>query len=229
MISGAQMPRSVAVVPLAHELPGVDRNQRPNGPSERLKSMIGARRFVLYVSTVEIRKNHLRLIEVWNKLSMELGDALPLLVIAGKKGWEAQQAIGLLDAANNRHKETLREPVIFVEGPNDKELQWLYGSCDFTVFPSLAEGWGLPVGESLWFGKACAASNSSSIPEVGGDLCVYFDPLDAESMKAAIRRLVDPHVRESLEDKIRSADLRTWLDVDSDLIGTILRLHETAA
>jgi len=224
MIEGAQLPISVEVVPLAHELPGVERNQQPCASSDRLKKMIGARNFVLYVGTVEIRKNHLRLIEVWNELSSELGEKLPLLAIAGKKGWEAEQVIALLDTANENHKKTSREPVIFVEGPTDEELQWLYTSCDFTVFPSLAEGWGLPVGEGLWLGKACAASNASSIPEVGEDLCVYFDPTDLADMKSAITRLLDPEIRKSFEDKIRTADLRTWNRVASDVVKALMKL-----
>jgi glycosyltransferase involved in cell wall biosynthesis len=217
MLAGAIMPKSIEVVPLAHEFPGVARNQLPQGSSERLKSMIGARSFVLYVGTVEIRKNHLQLMKVWTKLAAELGDALPLLVIAGKKGWEAEEVIGLLDAANERHKQTGREPVVLVEGPTDLELRWLYASCDFTVFPSLAEGWGLPVGESLWFGKACAASQATSIPEVGGDLCLYFDPENPSEIEAAIRHLLDPDVRAEWERKIRSAPLRTWQDAARDI------------
>jgi glycosyltransferase involved in cell wall biosynthesis len=217
LIPGAKMPLSVEVVSLAHEFPGVKRNQPPRALTDRLQSMIGDRHFVLYVSTVEVRKNHLRLIEVWNKLAKELGDVLPLLVIAGKRGWEAREAINLLDAANERGRSQPDEPVLFVEGPSDTELQWLYASCDFTVFPSLAEGWGLPVGESLWFGKACAASNSTSIPEVGQDLCIYFDPERPDEIEAAIKTLLDPILRAAHESKIRSAPLRTWRDMGRDL------------
>jgi len=218
LFPGARMPVSVEVVSFAHEFPGVKRNQPPMGLTGRLKRMVRDRHFVLCVSTVEVRKNHLRLIEVWNKLAAELGEALPLLIIAGKRGWEAQQAIALLDAANERDEVSPNsEPVLFVEGPSDTELQWLYASCDFTVFPSLAEGWGLPVGESLWFGKACAASKSTSIPEVGQDLCVYFDPTREDEMEAAIKTLLDPVSRGSYESKIRSAPLRTWHDASRDL------------
>jgi glycosyltransferase involved in cell wall biosynthesis len=226
LVEGAQMPLSIDVVSFAHEFPGVRRNQPAGRVSERLKRMIRERPFVLYVSTVEVRKNHLRLIEVWNKLAKQLGDRLPLLLIAGKRGWEAKQAISLLDAANEREARFARgtEPVLFVEGPSDGELQWLYAACDFTVFPSLAEGWGLPVGESLWFGKACAASRTTSIPEVGQDLCVYFDPSRVEEIEAAVRTLLDPILRASYESKIRAAGLRTWHDAARDLARAV-RTH----
>jgi glycosyltransferase involved in cell wall biosynthesis len=217
LVPGGKMPLSTEVVSLAHEFPGVARNQPPKDPTDRLRRMIGERNFVLCVGTVEVRKNHLRLIEVWNKLAKDLGDALPLLVIAGKRGWEAKEAIGLLDAATERGLTQAREPVLFVEGPSDAELQWLYASCDFTVFPSLAEGWGLPVGESLWFGKACAASKATSIPEVGQDLCIYFDPMRPSEIEDAIKALLDPAVRAAYERKIRSATLRTWRDAGRDL------------
>ncbi len=217
IIPRAKMPISVEVVSLAHEFPGVNRNQPPKALSERLQSLIHGRNFVLYVGTVEVRKNHLRLIEVWNRLAKDQGDALPLLVIAGKRGWKAKEVIRLLDAANERDRTQRREPILFVEGPSDEELQWLYASCDFTVFPSLAEGWGLPVGESLWFGKACAASKTTSIPEVGQDLCVYFDPAQPDEMEAAIRTLLNPAIRAAYESKIKSAPLRTWHDAGRDI------------
>jgi glycosyltransferase involved in cell wall biosynthesis len=222
-IAGAAMPVSIEVVHFAQEFPGVPRNQPPGKPNERLKNIVRSRAFVLYVSTVEVRKNHRPLIEVWNKLGVERGSALPLLVIAGKKGWEAEETIGLLDAANAREQQAPgTEPVLFIEGPSDSELQWLYAACDFTVFSSLAEGWGLPVGESLWFGKTCAASSATSIPEVGGDLCIYFDPLQPEEIEAAVKTLLDPALRGSQEANIRSARLRSWHDAARDLAAAVL-------
>ncbi|WP_026595707.1 glycosyltransferase family 4 protein [Methyloferula stellata] len=222
LIPRAKMPISVDVVSFAHEFPGVARNQPPREQSDRLRDLVHGRNFVLYVSTVEVRKNHLRLVEVWNRLAKDLGDALPLLVIAGKRGWKAKEVIELLDAANERDRSRRREPIVFVEGPSDAELQWLYASCDFTVFPSLAEGWGLPVGESLWFGKACAASQTTSIPEVGQGLCVYFDPTRPDEMEAAIKTLLDPAVRAAYESKIKSAPLRTWHDAGRDLAMAVM-------
>ena len=61
---------------------------------------------------------------------------------------------------------------------SDGDLALLYQYAEFTVFPSLYEGWGLPIAESLAFGKFCLASNAASIPEVGGALVEYLDPWD---------------------------------------------------
>jgi glycosyltransferase involved in cell wall biosynthesis len=209
------------VVGLVHQFPGVPRNAQPGKVSQRLIDILQSRPFVLCVGTVEIRKNHLRLLQAWHALKSEFGDGLPMLVIAGRRGWKAEAALTFLD-----HAVENDEPVRLVEKPSDEELKWLYASCAFSILPSLFEGWGLPVGESLWFGKACAASNSSSIPEVGRDLCVYFDPDNVEAIEAAIRQLLDPAIRKSFEDKIRAADLRTWADVARNLIATLLKLAE---
>jgi glycosyltransferase involved in cell wall biosynthesis len=111
--------------------------------------------------------------------------------------------------------------IVFAEAPSEADLRWLYSACLFTVFPSFFEGWGLPVGESLWFGKACAASNTSSIRAVGREFCVYFSPYDRDAIKAAVRRLLDPELRRSFEGKIEAARLRTWAEVASDLARII--------
>ncbi|WP_020177186.1 glycosyltransferase family 4 protein [Methyloferula stellata] len=213
---------ALEVIGLVHQFPGVPRNAKPDEPSQRLTDMLQGRPFVLCVGTVEIRKNHLRLLEAWRALKSEFGAALPVLVVAGRRGWKAEAALAFLD-----HAAENNDPVCLVEKPSDDELKWLYASCTFSVLPSLFEGWGLPVGESLWFGKVCAASRATSVPEVGRDLCVYFDPDSVEEMKAAIRQLLDSAVRKTYEDKIRAATLRTWADVASDLIAVLLKMAET--
>jgi len=223
LFKGARDPLSVEVIPFAHEFPGTMRNEPAGTKTERLVQLIGGRPFVLCVGTVEVRKNHLQLFKVWNKLARDNGSAMPLLLIAGKRGWEAEEAIAFLDAANGRQAAGgSEEAILFVEAPTDLELKWLYSSCLFTVFPSFAEGWGLPVGESLWFGKACAASQSTSVPEVGGDLCLYYDPNAPEEMETAIKALLDPATRASYELKIRATHLRTWQEAAHDLVSAVL-------
>jgi len=68
--------------------------------------------------------------------------------------------------------------ILILNHVNDSELSYLYRHALFTVYPSLYEGWGLPVGESLAHGKFCIASSTSSLPEVGGDFVEYLDPWD---------------------------------------------------
>ncbi len=214
--AGAGERTSASIVPLADEFPGAQRNARFLPTPNRLASF-ASRPFVLCVGTIEIRKNHAMLLSVWEELAAELGDRLPTLVVAGRRGWKADAALRRLDEWQQADSR-----IVFVELPVDEELQWLYCACMFTVFPSLFEGWGLPVGESFWFGKPCAASNTSSIPTAGRDLCLYFSPNDAAEMKAAICRLLDPELRRSYQDKIATASLRSWAEVAGDIERVII-------
>ncbi len=183
------------VLPLADEFPGSRRGEPPRSPSKRLEALAG-RDFALYVGTIEIRKNHHALIEVWSELAAERGASMPTLVIAGRRGWKAHATLARLDAL------APGGPIIFIEAPTDNELRWLYASCLFTVFPSFFEGWGLPVGESFWFGKPCAASNATSIAPVARDLCALFSPYHREDMKSAISRLLNPMRAKPIERRI---------------------------
>ncbi len=92
-------------------------------------------------------------------------------------------------------------------------------SCLLTVFPSLYEGWGLPIAESLAHGKFCLASNRTSIPEVGGDLIDYFDPSDADNALAKIERLLFEPYLAAREARLR-AEYRphTWADCARSLV-----------
>ncbi len=135
------------------------------------------RTHVLYVSTIEIRKNHMLLFHVWQRLIREHGaDAVPDLVFAGKYGWEIKDLRQVL-------KETsfLDGKIRVVENLSDEALAVLYRSSLFTVFPSFCEGWGLPVAESLFYGRHCIASDATSIPEVGGRFVQYHDPRDVDA------------------------------------------------
>lgn len=215
-------PAPVSVVPLADEFPDTPRNERGLSPPKEGKRLDG-RAFVLSVGTVAARKNHLMLLSIWEELHAELGDRLPILVVAGQRGWNAEEALRKLDDSGPGNR------IIFQEAPSDELLRWLYSACQFTVFPSVLEGWGLPVGESLWFGKACAASDSSSIPIVGRDLCVYFSPDEPLQMKAAIRSLLDPTIRLSYENRIKEARLRTWAAVANDIKEIVTRPRTTVS
>ena len=209
-------PAAVSIVPLAEEFPGAKRNEAALRPPQELEDLASSP-FVLCVGTVEVRKNHMLLLSVWEELEAEFGERLPRLVVAGRRGWKAEAALRKLDDLPSSGR------IVFAEAPSDAALRWLYGSCLFTVFPSFFEGWGLPVGESLWFGKPCAASNTSSMQSVGREFCVYFSPYDADEMKAAVRRLLDPEVRRSYQRKIEAAQLRTWAEVASDIERVITK------
>jgi glycosyltransferase involved in cell wall biosynthesis len=151
--------------------------------------------YVLIVSTIEARKNHTLLFRVWRRLLEEMPPgAVPKLVFAGRVGWLVNDLLQQLDNTG-----FLDGHVAIVEDPSDADLAALYRGCLFTVFPSFYEGWGLPVTESLAFGKPCVIANVTSLPEAGGSLARYFDP---DNLHDAVRV-----IRAVLEDR---AGLAAW-------------------
>jgi hypothetical protein len=106
---------------------------------------------------------------------------------------------------------------------SDVDLELLYRSCLFTAFPSIIEGWGLPVGESLTHGKPSVASSTSSIPEVGGDLVDYIDPWNIHDGVRVFKRMITDEAyragrAKNIKDRFRP---RTWDDVGKDLLGRL--------
>ncbi len=195
--------------------PGSGLNDRLTAGEQRKISL--PRRYVLFVSTVEIRKNHRLLIRVWRRLVQRHGaDAVPTLLFAGQIGWLVDDLMADLKSSG-----CLGGKIVLMTDLSDAELRQAYRRCLFTVFPSFCEGWGLPIAESLAHGKFCLASNSTSIPEVGGDLVDYFDPSNDDDALAKIERaLFDPGYLAAREARVRAEHRpRSWADCVQDLVG----------
>ena len=150
---------------------------------EELSSLMSCM-FVLYVGTIEIRKNHIYLVKIWERLLLE-GYDMPKLVFAGKWGWKIDDLKEYLEINN-----FLDGNVIVLNDLADKEISSLYENCIFTAYTSYAEGFGLPIGESLSHGKFCVSSSTTSMPEVGGDFCVYVDPFNFDDGYSKIKDLI---------------------------------------
>ncbi|HEY6259627.1 MAG TPA: glycosyltransferase family 1 protein [Xanthobacteraceae bacterium] len=176
-------------------------------------------RFVLLVSTIEIRKNHRLLVEVWRRLLERHGaEAVPVLIFVGQIGWLVDDLLAGLAASRY-----LSGKIEHRRGLSDADLRAAYRSCLFTIFPSLCEGWGLPVAESLAQGKFCVASNRTSIPEVGGDLVDYFDPTNEDDALAKIERLLfEPDYLAAREARVRAQFRpRSWADCVHALVDAL--------
>lgn len=200
-------------VPLATEMSLV-----PPEPLEdaALLAEFGAAGYVLCVCTIEIRKNHIYLLRVWQELLNSNPDIVPTLIFVGKWGWEVEELQEALEMA-----EYLDGKIKVMSGLSDTTLANLYRNCRFTVYPSFAEGWGLPIGESLAFGRPCIASGVTSMPEVGGDLVRYVDPYDVADGLAAVRAVIEnPDDLVAWTDRVR-ADFatRTWTEFTEHLLG----------
>lgn len=183
---------------------------------------LAGREYVAIVSTIEGRKNHVYAVNVWRQLIAD-GVDVPDLVLAGRQGWRINGLLDVLDGT-----DSLDGRVHMVHNLSDTELASVYENALFTVFPSFVEGWGLPVGESLAAGKMCAASNASSIPEVGGDFVDYFDPLNLSSGVEAIGRLIQD--RGYLAERERNITdkfvARTWDGVTDEFMAQVADLRQ---
>jgi glycosyltransferase involved in cell wall biosynthesis len=178
-------------------------------------------RFVLLVSTVEVRKNHLFLVNVWQRLVERHGaSAVPSLVFVGRVGWKVEPLLAALEASRY-----LDGKVELHSDFTDADVHEAYRRCLFTIYPSRHEGWGLPVAESLSHGKFCISSNSSSLPEVGGDFVDYFDPADEADAAARIERvLFEPGYLAARERQIAAAYRPpSWADCAQMLVAAIDR------
>jgi glycosyltransferase involved in cell wall biosynthesis len=132
--------------------------------------------YILCVGTVEARKNHTGLYYAY-KLAAQQGKELPTLIIAGRKGWMAGDIYQLMT-----NDPDTKNKFKFLHNASDDELSWLYKNALFSVYPSFYEGWGLPIAESLLRGTPCLASETSSMPEIGGELVDYFSPYSTEQI-----------------------------------------------
>ncbi len=161
-------------------------------------------RFMLYVGTIEPRKNLVRLLRVWERL-YRAGE-VPPLVIAGKRGWLSDGFFAALEASPERQAVRLTGYV------PDEDLPALYSAAESFVFPSVYEGFGLPPLEAMACGTPVVCANVSSLPEVVGEAALTCDPYDEASLAESLRRLHrDPALRQQLRERgLRQAARFSW-------------------
>ncbi|HUD91951.1 glycosyltransferase family 1 protein [Sphingobium sp.] len=131
------------------------------------------RPYFVYISTIEPRKNHLLLLNIWRRLVEEQGDAAPVLVLVGRRGWENENVVDILERA-----EALRGHVIEAGEVSDNRMQALVANARAMLMPSFIEGFGMPVVEALAAGVPVICSDIIAHREVGGAAPDYLDPLD---------------------------------------------------
>lgn len=168
-------------------LSGVDKRFQPvvGDPLHRVREKyhLGEHQFILSVGTVQPRKNYIRIIQALNRLRIEGYDLH--LVIAGGRGWLEDPIYAAINDAQ------MQEFVHLIGFANEPDLPALYSAAECFVFPSLYEGFGLPVLESMGCGTPVVTSNVSSLPEVAGDAALMVDPYSIDMIAAAIRQLID--------------------------------------
>ncbi|MBI5045176.1 MAG: glycosyltransferase family 4 protein [Candidatus Levybacteria bacterium] len=153
--------------------------------------------YILFVGTLQPRKNINRLIEAFSKLLKEKGlpDDLSL-VIVGKKGWKYEEILAAPE------KYGVEDKVIFLDFVKNEDLQLLYEHAQVFAWPSLYEGFGLPVLEAMKYGCPVVTSNVSSLPEAGGDAALYVDPTKVDDIeKKMYKVLSDKKLRSDMIEK----------------------------
>ncbi len=170
--------------------------------------------FILYTGSLSPRKNLVRLLQAFGRLRGELPHQL---VLTGSKSWKDCSVHETMDKLNLRGRIA---PLGYVE---EKDMPALYTLADLYVYPSLYEGFGLPVLEAMQCGCPVVASRASSIPEVAGEAALLVDPYDVDALADAIRRvLTDPSCRAALAAAgLQRAALFSWRRCAETMLNVI--------
>ncbi|MCX7098187.1 MAG: glycosyltransferase family 1 protein [Methylococcales bacterium] len=193
--NGLPMPQSVVALLAPTRLP----LPLPEAP-------LGQPYFVM-LGTIEPRKNHWLMLQLWRQLIEHMGSNAPRLVIIGQQGWECENVLDLLERC-----EILKGFVIQQQACSDTELaSWLHHS-QALLFPSFAEGYGLPLVEALAQGIPVIASDLPVFRETAGDIPEYVDPLDGMRWKALISDYaqVDSQARIRQCQRLKKFIAPTW-------------------
>lgn len=177
--------------------------------------------YILSVSTIEARKNHVAIFYAI-KEAHRRGIELPKIVIVGRKGWHTGDFLYMIE-----NDPVAKNAIEVISGVDDARLTWLYRNALFTVFPSFYEGWGMPVAESLAYGKLCIATNTSSVPEIAGDLIDYFSPYNTDELLECIVRYLDDETRMKKERAIKSTYAPTsWQEMYKNIASFVEKVSD---
>jgi len=177
--------------------------------------------YMFTLGTLEPRKNYVRLMRAYHRLSQEAG-SVPPLIVAGGKGWLYEDIFAEVERLG------LGERVRFLGYVQDTDLPALYRGAELFVFPSLYEGFGFPPLEAMACGCPVVCSNSSSLPEVVGDAAILVDPTDEEQIARALYAgLTEATLRERLIERgLARAALFTWPAAARRLVAEYERLYQ---
>ena len=228
--SGWAMPPSIAA-PLGCRLPNGDRasevggrvlgvgSRRPDigyrkleigrrSPTSYSRSPIEGPYFVM-LGTIEPRKNHWMALHVWRRLVERRGSAAPKLIIIGQRGWECENVLDLLERST-----LLRGVVSELPGCSDTELVCRLRGARALIFPSMDEGYGLPLVEALSLGVPVIAGDLPVFHEVAGNIPDYLDPLDGPGWISCIEDycLPDSPLRRAQLERLSGFVAPAWED-----------------
>lgn len=190
------------------------------------------RDFVLFLGTIEPRKNLLNAFRAFHAFLKSRPEQATQVrfIVAGKKGWHTKEIEQELIEINHAWKEVEPNGVIQFLGPVTEEEKWhLIARASCLLYPSLDEGFGLPLLEAMAVGTPVIASNRGALPEVGGDAAVYVDPEDIEAMSFALIQclLVPEGVREIRELGLERATEFSWTRTARETLKVLEKVGQT--
>ena len=208
-VEGLRLPRH-AVAPLCPEVLPAPMDEAPTEQP-----------YFVMVGTIEPRKNHLLLLHVWRRLAQLGLPTMPRLVLIGRRGWECEQVIDMLERC-----EALRPHVLEIANCNDRELSTWLRHARALLYPSFVEGFGLPLVEALAHGVPVVASTLPVFQEVAGDIPDYVDALDGPGWAACVQEYLQPQSsrRAAQLARLRHYAPRKWAEhfaVVQDLLDTM--------
>jgi glycosyltransferase involved in cell wall biosynthesis len=195
-------------------------------PASRAEERVIPGPYFVYLSTIEPRKNHLMLLHVWRRLAEMRGEATPHLVLVGRRGWENENIIDMLERS-----VAIRQHVTEWTDVTDAKIGALLHHSRALLFPSFAEGFGLPVAEALAAGIPVICSDLPALRETGGGVPDYLDPLDGLGWLDAVLRYADPDSPARDAQIARMADWTppNWPDHVRSVVSFLARLPERPA
>ena len=160
--------------------------------------------FLVVVGAIEPRKNYSRLVEALMRLRLKHSDLQ--LVVVGSKGWLFEDFFETIKTLN------AGDYVVFPGYIPDEDLPAVYGAATIAVMASIYEGFGLPILEAMASHTPVVCSNSSSLPELGGDAAQYFDPMNIDEMTEALKKVLDDEILQQtmIKSGIQQAAKFSW-------------------
>ena len=180
---------------------------RPSDPSENAQNL------VIYVSSLDPRKNHLTLLAAAQQL-WRAGTSFELQII-GRATGSSRRIVKQMESLRKQGR-----PVRWLQHVDEATLLRAYCDCRFTVYPSLMEGFGLPIAESLWHGKPCVCGGNGALGEIAqGGGCLIVDQTSEEALAGGMKKLLtDQATYERLRGEARARTFRTWKNYIDNLL-----------
>lgn len=214
-VAGAPPPRVIVAWPGLHLAPRSAAPAEPAGPP-----------YFVMIGTIEPRKNHLFILNLWRALRAERGPTAPRLLVIGGRGWEIENVIDMFERSIG-----LREVVTEVGTASDEEVERLLLGARALLMPSFAEGFGLPLAEALALGVPALCSDIPPFREIGGDVPEYLDPLDGPGWREAVLAYAGPGAprRAAQLDRLAGWTAPSWTAHFRQVDGLLASLESPTA